>query len=246
MHLFYHPDAGFSSSFTFNKEESGHIAKVLRLKPGDTIHLTNGLGYFYPAEIIEANPNKVRINILEEHHQPRRDFFVHIALAPTKNIKRTEWFVEKAVEIGIEKISFFHSRHSERNIIKPERIKKVAIAAMKQSQKAYLPEISDMLNIQDILSNAGESHKWIAHCNNNLKRTQIHTASSAESHLILIGPEGGFHINEIEKAEKHKFNSIELSPYRLRTETAALTACQWLNIHYFKKCNSDIANQNNG
>ncbi|MGM0613185.1 MAG: 16S rRNA (uracil(1498)-N(3))-methyltransferase [Bacteroidota bacterium] len=234
MHLFYHSDAGFSSSFTFNKEESGHIAKVLRLKPGDTIHLTNGLGYFYPAEIIESNPNKVRINILEENHQPRRDFFIHIALAPTKNIKRTEWFVEKAVEIGIEKISFFHSRHSERDIIKPERIRKVAIAAMKQSQKAYLPDINDISSFEDVLNNADESHKWMAHCDSHSTRTHIDSAKPGESHIILIGPEGGFHPDEIAEAEKKDFTSIELSPYRLRTETAALTACQWLNIQYTK------------
>ena len=235
MHLFYHSDAGSSSSFTFDKEESGHIAKVLRLKPGDKMHLTNGLGYFYPAEIIDANPNKVRVNILQENHQPRRDFSVHIALAPTKNIRRTEWFVEKAVETGIEKISFFHSRHSERDVIKPARIRKIAIAAMKQSQKAYLPEINEMLSLQDILNNAEESHKWLAHCDENKERTQIESVKTEQQHIILIGPEGGFHQNEIAEAEQNNFTSIELSPYRLRTETAALTACQWLNIHYFKQ-----------
>lgn len=235
MQLFYHPEAETGTAFRFDKQESGHIARVLRMQAGNSITLTDGRGSFYPAVITDANPNKVTVDILQaEYHNPR-ELSIHIAMAPTKNIKRMEWFVEKAVEVGIEKISFFTSRHSERVKLKIDRIEKVAIAAMKQSQKAWLPEIIEMQELEELISSSEENKKWIAHCRKEMPRHKITGAKPGEKHLVLIGPEGGFHLDEIMMAEENNFNALELSPYRLRTETAALTACQWINLEFFKQ-----------
>ncbi|MCF8332194.1 MAG: 16S rRNA (uracil(1498)-N(3))-methyltransferase [Bacteroidales bacterium] len=233
MQLFYHQSAESESKFTFNKEESGHIVRVLRKQTGDIIYITNGKGALFPARIIDDRANKVKVALLEAKHHSTRDFSIHIAVAPTKNIKRTEWFVEKAVETGIEKISFFTSRHSERQNIKADRMQKVAIAAMKQSQKTYLPEITGLKSFHDTIRNAKESKKWIAHCISERNRQIAGPVPPASSHIVLIGPEGGFHTDEILEAEQIGFQPVELSPYRLRTETAALNACQWLNYENF-------------
>lgn len=230
MEVFYHPSAETGAEYSFDSQESGHIAKVFRKREGEKVQLTNGEGYFFEATIIRSDPKSVAVTINKSTYIPGRSFSIHIAMAPTKNIKRTEWFIEKAVELGIEKISFFHSRYSERTQLKPQRMRKIAIAAMKQSEKARLPEITDINSLQSMIQQATESEKYIAHCRQNKTRVSWHKIPPQKDYLVLIGPEGGFHADEILFAEKTCFQAIELSPYRLRTETAALTACQHLNF----------------
>ncbi len=230
MQLFYHAEAEKDKVITLEREESKHLAKVLRLKAKDHIHLTNGRGDLFDAEIISTNPREVVISTGKPEHHKRRKLNLHIALAPTKNIKRTEWFVEKAVELGIEKISFFSSRYSERANLKVSRIEKIALSAIKQSVKFYLPEISGIKKLEDVVSEASEKNKWIAHCHEEQERKIFSTDNEKQDHIVLIGPEGGFHPEEIQLAQHSGFRAVELSPYRLRTETAAITACQWLNI----------------
>ncbi len=229
MGLFYHPDAVTGSILTLSREESSHIARVLRMQPGHCLRVTNGRGSLYLAEILECRPSAVKARLGEEACFKPRNFSIHIALAPTKNIKRTEWFVEKAVETGIEQISFFQSRHSVRASINLERIYKVAVAAMKQSERYHLPLINDMQKLEALTANATEEYRWIAHCRQEQKRMPM-ACPTHTSNLVLIGPEGGFHEQEIQQALENNFSPVELNPFRLRTETAALTACQWLNI----------------
>lgn len=230
MQVFYHPSAKTGAEYSFDKQESGHIAKVLRMREGDKVRLSNGEGCFFEATIIRSDPKAVVASINQSTYIPKRPFSVHIALAPTKNIKRTEWFIEKAVELGIEKISFFHSRYSERTQLKPQRMRKIAIAAMKQSEKARLPEITDINSLQSMIQQATESEKYIAHCHADKPRISWRKIPTQKDYLVLIGPEGGFHSDEIILAEENSFQAMELSLYRLRTETAALTACQYLNF----------------
>lgn len=229
MCLFYHSDAVSGGIFPLSSEESTHISRVLRMQPGQFIHVTNGRGSLFKAEIIECRPSAVKVCMVDEKVYPTRDFSVHIALAPTKNMRRTEWFVEKAVETGIDQISFFHSQHSERKVINCHRIYKVAIAAMKQSKRYYLPEVHQMQKLEGLLSNTTEKFRWIAHGGEEIKQQTI-TCSRPTSNMVLIGPEGGFHKEEIELALQHNFTPVVLNPFRLRTETAAMAACQWLNI----------------
>ncbi|MFO8055492.1 MAG: RsmE family RNA methyltransferase [Bacteroidales bacterium] len=230
MQLFYYPEAKTGSMLTLDKQESAHIVRVLRMQQGDMLYITDGRGSLFSGKICDPDPKKVRVCIDSQRYYKPRDFSVHIALAPTKNIKRTEWFVEKAVEIGVEKISFFHSRHAERKSINSGRIEKIAIAAMKQSVKYHLPETVSIQTLHDVICGSPEPGKWIAHCFSDLRRETIPIAGSGQSNIVLIGPEGGFHKEEVLEAEQHGFTGIELSPYRLRTETAALIACQWLNM----------------
>ncbi len=230
MQLFYHAEAEKDNVLTLEREESKHLAKVLRMKANDHIHLTNGRGDLFRALIISADPAAVVINTGEPEHHKSRKLNLHIAMAPTKNIKRSEWFVEKAVELGIEKISFFSSRYSGRTQLKIPRMQKIAASAMKQSLKFYLPELSGVRKLEDVILDANEKNKWIAHCHAEQERKIFSPDNENQDHIVLIGPEGGFHPEEIQLARQHGFTAVELSPYRLRTETAALTACQWLNI----------------
>lgn len=230
MQLFYQPEAETGFEFAFDREESRHISKVLRMTKGDYIQLTNGKGDLFKAFIVSDDPRSVRVRAEDKEHEPARAFSIHIAMAPTKNIKRTEWFVEKAVELGVEKISFFSSRYSERRSIKTARIEKLAISAMKQSLKYYLPEIRGLQSLNEVLPSVHEENRWIAHCYEDMTRQKPGNIKPCSDSIVLIGPEGGFSREEIKEALARGFQPLELSPYRLRTETAALAACQWLNI----------------
>lgn len=230
MQLFYQPEAETGTEFSLNREESKHISKVLRMKRGEYIQLTNGKGDLFDGIILDNNPRQVSIRIEHKEHIPARDFFIHIAFAPTKNPKRTEWFVEKAVELGIEEISFFYSRHSERRVIKINRLQNVAIVALKQSFKYYLPVIHPITSLDDVMARASEEQRWITHCYPEMQRSNFKELKPNSRSIVLTGPEGGFNKDEINKALEKGFKPVELSPYRLRTETAALSACYWLNI----------------
>ncbi|MEE1021235.1 MAG: 16S rRNA (uracil(1498)-N(3))-methyltransferase [Bacteroidales bacterium] len=232
MHLFYTPDFELNEGeyYSLNKEESTHCIKVLRLKEKDIICLTNGLGRFVFAEISDANPKNCSfvVTVVKEDYG-KRDFRIHIAVAPTKNMNRMEWFLEKAIEMGVDKISFFIGEHSERTIIKRERLEKIMVSALKQSLKAYMPELNENADFRELV-NSNETKKFIAYCKPDGRTSIKESYNKGEDVLILIGPEGDFSEKEVELALNNGFQAITLGESRLRTETAALFALQ--SIHF--------------
>jgi len=199
------------------------------MQVGDSIELTDGNGYLYRASVSEADPKKCGFTIVEKKEIPSRDFNIAIAIAPTKNIDRTEWFIEKAVEIGIEEIHLILCNKSERKNVNNDRLLKIAVSAMKQSGQTRLPLITDMISFREILSHQA-SQKFICHVDNTNPDQLKSLAKAKQSYLVLIGPEGDFSKEEIQLAIEQGFKKVSLGPNRLRTETAALTACQVLNF----------------
>ena len=229
MHLFYTPD--ILSCAELPEEEAAHALRVLRLQLGDSITLTDGKGNFYQAEIAAITNKRCSLRILESHpQQPLWKGHLHIALAPTKNMDRMEWLAEKATEVGVDEISFLNCRFSERKIIKTERIRKIMIAAIKQSLKARLPQINDIEDFNQFITHPFNGQKFIAHCYEGDKPFLPSVLHAGEDALVLIGPEGDFSEEEVQKARAHGFLPISLGRSRLRTETAALIACHLLNL----------------
>nr|WP_321485786.1 16S rRNA (uracil(1498)-N(3))-methyltransferase [uncultured Draconibacterium sp.] len=230
MQLFYVPDIS-GAEVILNETESKHAIRVLRLKEGDEIELVDGKGGFYKARIQNANPKKCQLSIIESQTDfGKKDFHLHIAIAPTKNIDRTEWFLEKCTEIGIDEVTPLLSEHSERKVIKPERLEKILVSAMKQSVKAYLPKLNGLTKLSDLLSQATETKKFIAHCNEGEKQHLKNVVNPSNKVLILIGPEGDFSPEEIALALENGFEAISLGNARLRTETAGVVACHIVNL----------------
>ena len=213
------------------QEEAGHCLRVLRMKEGDSLRITDGKGSFYNAVITAAQGKRCMIHIeSEERQQPLWKGHLHIALAPTKLMDRNEWFVEKAVEIGVDEITFLKTEHSERDVIKMERIEKIAVSAMKQSQKAALPVLNGMTAFRSFMDTDFKGDKYIAHCEPGSKVLLQDAVVSGHDSLVIIGPEGDFSPAEIEMALKAGFKPVSLGPSRLRTETAALVAVHIMNL----------------
>jgi 16S rRNA (uracil1498-N3)-methyltransferase len=230
MQLFYVPTIS-GSEVILDETESKHAVRVLRLKEGDEIELIDGKGGFYKARIQNANPKKCLLSIIDSQTEfGKKDFHLHIAIAPTKNIDRTEWFLEKCTEIGIDEVTPLLSEHSERKVIKPERLEKILVSAMKQSVKAYLPKLNELTKLSDLLTQATETKKFIAHCNEGEKPHLKNIVKPGEEVLILIGPEGDFSPDEVEQAMANGFQEISLGDARLRTETAGVVACHIVNL----------------
>lgn len=230
MQLFYVPDIS-GAEVILNETESKHAIRVLRLKTNDEIELVDGKGGFYKARIQDANPKKCQLNIIDSQKEfGKKDFHLHIAIAPTKNIDRTEWFLEKCTEIGIDEITPLLSEHSERKVIKPERLEKILVSAMKQSVKAYLPKLNELTKFSDLLQQATETKKYIAHCNEGEKPHLKNLVQPGDKVLILIGPEGDFSPEEVDLALQNGFEAISLGDARLRTETAGVVACHIVNL----------------
>lgn len=233
MHLFYTPDIS-SDRYTLNEEESKHAIRVLRLSKGDKIQLIDGIGGWYEAEIIDDNQKRCTVSIIEVKKEVgKRNWNLHIAIAPTKNMDRLEWFIEKATEIGIDQISLLDCSNSERTIVKAERLNKVVVSAAKQSLKAYLPKINEMMDYKKFITSMKDvkGQKFIAHCNYRGTLPHIKSQHSPKQNaLILIGPEGDFSMDEVKYALENGFTEISLGESRLRTETAALYACTAINI----------------
>lgn len=229
--IFFAPDIITNSELP--SEEAQHCVKVLRKKEGDAIFITDGKGRFYDAEIVQAHPKHCIVNILNTI-QPQKgwNFDLQIAFAPTKNIDRIEWFAEKATEIGIDHLSPLLCQHSERKEIKAQRIEKILISAMKQSQKALLPHLDEMQSFSNFIKQDFVGRKFIAHCypTQSVKPLIKDIYRKGESALILIGPEGDFSEKEVEDALKNGFEAISLGESRLRTETAALVACHTIHV----------------
>lgn len=229
MQLFYHPQAQqIQQEIAFDKEESRHIIKVLRKNKGDSLNITNGFGDFFSSEIVIANHNKCFVRLIGKIPQQPLSYKLHMAVAPTKLNDRFEWFLEKATEIGITEITPLFCDHSERTKIKPERYEKILISAMKQSLKAYLPKLNPAVSFQDFVqaTTADTSKKCIAHCAEGKKIGLKEEISPKDPVLLLIGPEGDFSAKEINLALENNFTPVSLGKSRLRTETAAIVACQ--------------------
>ena len=225
MHLFYTPDIS-ADYYTLNEEESKHCIKVLRLQNADQIFLIDGRGGFYTASILDAHPKKTLLKITQiKNNFGMRNHYLHIAIAPTKNIERTEWFLEKATEIGIDEVTFLITDRSERKEIKTDRLKKVVTSAVKQSIKAYHPELNEPVNFKKFIHKGFAEQKFIAHCMEGSKKDLKNLIEPHGRYLILIGPEGDFTSSELGLALEAGFTPITLGDSRLRTETAALEAC---------------------
>jgi 16S rRNA (uracil1498-N3)-methyltransferase len=228
--LFYAPDIT-PPVFQLSAEESKHIVKVLRMKAGDDILFTNGQGMLYRCRIAEANPKGCFVEVQKtESGTDRRDFYLQMAVAPTKNISRFEWFLEKATEIGIDRITPFISEHSERKAVKTERLNRVITAAMKQSLKTFHPVLDEAVSFQKVIQQPFEGQKFIAYIGEAVTLELSKACHRGSNVLVLIGPEGGFGSGEVEAAKISGFVPIKLGPSRLRTETAAVAACHTVNL----------------
>lgn len=230
MNIFYEPK--IKQTLLLNEEESRHAIKVLRLSVGSKLYIVDGKGGFYTCEVRVAHEKKCEVKIVEEiQNYERQDFYIHLIVAPTKNMDRIEWMVEKCVEMGIHEISFIQTRYSERKEIKTIRIEKIAVGAMKQSLKAFLPKINEMITWKAFLQKeVNESQKMIAHLEEGDRKLIQNLAIPKGNYAVLIGPEGDFATEEISDALKKGFLPVTLGNSRLRTETAGLAACFTLNL----------------
>lgn len=232
MHLFYTPDiTPNATAYFLNEEESKHCTRVLRLTQGDEINLIDGKGGLYTATISDAHPKRTILHInkvITEYG--KRNHYLHIAIAPTKNMERLEWFLEKATEIGIDEVSLIITQHSERKEAKTERLNKIITSAVKQSLKAYHPVLNEVNGFNKFLSQPFDGQKFIAHCAGGDKQELRNIIEPNGRYLILIGPEGDFSEKEIADALQSDYKAITLGTSRLRTETAALEACFEINF----------------
>jgi 16S rRNA (uracil1498-N3)-methyltransferase len=230
MHVFYTPNIN-QITYELSEEESKHCIKVLRLEAGDEITMIDGIGGLYYGIIDEPNPKKCIIRVIEKIEQyGRRNFSVHIAMAPTKQIERFEWFLEKAVEIGIDEITPVISQHSERKTVNLERLDKIILSAMKQSIKAYVPKLNPAIDFDKFVTRSHSGSLLIAHCINTPKPSLKSKINATPNYTVLIGPEGDFSAEEVDLAKKYGYSDVHLGRSRLRTETAGIVACHTINL----------------
>ncbi len=229
MQLFYQPDIPNGSNF-LTQEESRHCIKVMRLTSGDNIHLTDGRGMFYKAAITSPDLKKCKFEIFGQERQEKPAYKIDIAIAPTKNIARTEWFVEKCVELGVNGIHFVLCSHSERKSINMDRVERKTVAAMKQSLKAWKPSLNYLVPFDRFITGITSHQKFIAHVDNDNPATLLKSVKSGSSVMVLIGPEGDFSNEEIEKSISEGFKKVSLGANRLRTETAGIVACNCIHL----------------
>ncbi len=228
MNLFFGIPSGDGIA-SLTEEESGHCIRVLRKKSGDIIFFTDGEGNYYHGSILSADPKKCTIAISETTKDfGKKNYSLHVAIAPTKNLDRFEWFLEKATEIGIDTITPVICSHSERRVLKTERLKKILLSAMKQSLKAYLPEMREAIALEDFIRQENTGQKFIClgaadlSLKNELKR--------GSSYILLVGPEGDFTEPEIASATKNNFIPVNMGASRLRSETAGVVVCSIVSL----------------
>ena len=235
------PDAGQQQELPAT--EAMHALRVLRLKSGDEMFLMDGVGNYYRAVVTIAATHNCYYDIVECLPQtPQWQGHIHLAIAPTKMLDRIEWLIEKATEVGVDEISFFHSKFSERKLLKTARLEKIAIAAIKQSHKAWKPVIHEIVSFKDFIASPVEGRKFIAHCYEEIPRTSLFAelqshVDVAEPVTVMIGPEGDFSIDEVQMAIKAGYQSVHLGNSRLRTETAGLMAITMMQLS--KEINSE-------
>ncbi|MGP1514837.1 MAG: 16S rRNA (uracil(1498)-N(3))-methyltransferase [Bacteroidales bacterium] len=234
MQLFFVDGCSIDESITLNKEESFHIYKVLRMREGDDIFLTDGKGGLFECTILEATPKRCTVKLVKtQYNYQQRSYKIHLAIAPTKNINRMEWLLEKAVEIGIDEITPIVTEHSERRTINMERLDKILVSAMKQSIKCFKPKMNDLTKFSTLINNLNEEKRYLCCCNNENKVMIKDDYSPNSSVILFIGPEGDFSNSEISQAKITGCKLISLGEQRLRTETAALYAIS--NIHFLNQ-----------
>lgn len=233
MRFFYVPNVQDNGELP--EEEAMHALRVLRLKSGDEIMLTDGTGNFYKAEITVAATRKCVFKLLDTIPQtPIWRGHLHLVVSPTKMMERMEWLVEKATEIGFDRISFINCDNSERRVIKVKRLEKIAVSAMKQSRKAWKPIIDEIVSFDELVAESTEGLRYIAHCYEEIKKVdlfnQLSISDKDEDVTVFIGPEGDFSLSEVKKAIDAGFVSVSLGESRLRTETAALYSVMMANL----------------
>ncbi len=233
VRFFYVPDAANCTELP--EEEATHALRVLRLKAGDEMMLMDGKGNYYRAEVTLAHTHHCCYAIKEVLPQERQwKGSVHLAIAPTKMMDRIEWMVEKAVEIGVDELSFLDCQFSERRIVKLPRIEKIVISAVKQSRKAWMPQVNEIKSFDDFINTISSEHKYIAHCYDEIPRTylfdELRLSSDTCDAVVMIGPEGDFSIDEVRRAMGKGFKSVHLGTSRLRTETAGLSAVMMMQL----------------
>ena len=229
MQLFYAPDIDVSPELP--EEEALQCLRVLRLGEGDRVRITDGKGFFYEAVILSVSGKRCRVSV-EEAIPWEKTWrgHLHIAVAPTKNMDRMEWFVEKAVEIGVDELTFLDCRYSERRVVKLERVEKIMVSAMKQSLKACLPRLNGMEPFDTFVRKGQQGQRFIAHCHEGRKDPLKSVLHAGEDATILVGPEGDFSAEEVAAALSLGFSPVSLGASRLRTETAALVACHTFSL----------------
>ncbi|KOY50534.1 16S rRNA (uracil(1498)-N(3))-methyltransferase [Polaribacter dokdonensis] len=232
MQLFYNSEINETTKqIVFDKIESRHIVKVLRKNEGDILKITNGKDFLFDAKITIASDKKCIVEIISATQKPKPwPYYLHIAIAPTKNNDRTEWFLEKATEIGIDEITPLICSNSERRVVKLERFEKIIQSAMKQSLKFTLPKLNNPIKFNDFIQQDFEGLKCIAHCEEHEKNLLKNVIKTEQKITILIGPEGDFSLGEIKKALEKNYTPISLGESRLRTETAALVAVNTVSL----------------
>ena len=225
MNVFYVPHCSGSLEIQLDENESNHCVKVLRLRNGDNITMIDGVGGLFQAQITDAHHKKCRVEIKESTFVPKPEPFIHIAIAPTKNIERFEWFVEKSIEIGVGMITPLLCEKSERKSVNHERIEKIVVSAMKQSLNLHKTTLNELTKFSDVIKNMKLAQNFIAHCENTEKQSLKLSCKPQTDTLILIGPEGDFSAKEIALATNSGFSPVTLGDTRLRTETAGIVAC---------------------
>jgi 16S rRNA (uracil1498-N3)-methyltransferase len=222
-HTFFAPDLT-GSTYTLPEDESKHAVRVVRLTASDAVALVDGRGGVYQAEVADASPKRCQLRITGEQQVPRRPYFVHVAVAPTKNLDRMEWLVEKAVEIGVDRLTFLRCARSERRELKLERLQKIAVSALKQSGQAWLPQMNKMTDFTTFVAEVAPETTFIAHLEEGERTALAQVAGAGPCCCVLIGPEGDFTPEEIKLALGRGIRPVALGASRLRTETAALAA----------------------
>ena len=227
MHRFFAPD--IAATLALPEEESRHCVRVLRLVEGDEIEVIDGAGTLYRCRIAMAHAKHCGVEIISrEACPPHWGSRVEVAVAPTKNLDRMEWMAEKCTEMGVDRITPLLCRHSERKVLKTERLHKIVVAAMKQSLKAQLPQLDELTHIEDFLAEPSDAQRFIAYCDESLPREQRRSLAQVydpgRDAVVLIGPEGDFDPQEVALALKAGFVPVTLGESRLRTETAAVFA----------------------
>jgi 16S rRNA (uracil1498-N3)-methyltransferase len=229
MQLFY-ISAIEGNACVLSEEESWHCTKVLRLKEGDEITMTDGRGNIHRGQLTKIHHKGCLVEITGTRPVARNSWQTHIAMAPTKNIDRFEWFLEKATEIGIDEITPLFCEHSERETVKLPRLEKVLISAMKQSLKAWLPKLNKPVKFREFISGNHNGQKFIGYCETGNESALDKLYIPGNDAVILIGPEGDFSKTEVELATTSGFVPVSLGASRLRTETAGIVACHTIVI----------------
>lgn len=233
VRYFYVPDAARQS--VLPDEEAQHALRVLRLRQGDEVVLIDGEGSFFDAVISSVTRHECGYRIVRPLPQERQwPGHLHLAIAPTKMMERMEWLYEKATEIGIDELSLLSCQFSERRVVKEQRLDKIVVSAMKQSRKAWKPQVNALQDFRQFIANQTAGRRYIAHCYDEVPRVELFPElckpSASDDALVLVGPEGDFSIDEVRQAVSAGFVSVSLGQSRLRTETAGLAAVMMMQL----------------